>query len=73
MWFAVNGLSLNIKKTDALHFKFNHLQNDSFQIFLNQGIENKEVTNIKLLGLGLEQHTEWKTHVELIIPKMNSA
>ena len=52
--------------------KFNHLQNDSFQIFFYQGIEHKEVTNIKFLGLGLDKHMEWKTHVELMTPKMSS-
>jgi hypothetical protein len=31
-WFAVNALSWNIQKTNALHFKSNHLQNGSFQI-----------------------------------------
>jgi len=32
-WFAVNGLSLNIEKSNELHFKSDHLQNDAFQIF----------------------------------------
>lgn len=32
-WFAVNGLSLNIKKINALYLKSNLLQNESFQIF----------------------------------------
>jgi hypothetical protein len=53
--------------------KFNHLQNDSVLIFFYQGIENKEITNIKFLGLGLDRHMEWKTIVELMIPKMSSA
>jgi hypothetical protein len=44
-----------------------------FKFFLNQYIENKEVTNIKFLELGLEQHIKWKTRVELMIPKMSSA
>jgi hypothetical protein len=45
--FAVNGLSLNVQTTHALHLKSNHLQNDSFQISY-QGKEIKEVTNIKI-------------------------
>jgi len=49
--FAVNGLSLNIQKTNALHLKSNHLQNDSFQISY-QGKEIKEVTNIKISWTG---------------------
>lgn len=32
-WFGVNGLSLNIEKTNELHSKSDHLQNDAFQIF----------------------------------------
>jgi len=44
-----------------------------FNFFLNRGIENKEVTKIKFLGLWLDKHVEWKTHVELMIPKMSSA
>jgi hypothetical protein len=46
-WSAVNGLSLNIKKTNALHLKSNHLQNKSFQISY-QGKQIKEVTNINI-------------------------
>jgi hypothetical protein len=46
-WSAVTGLSLNIQKTNALHLKSNHLQNDSFQISY-QGKEIKDVTYIKI-------------------------
>jgi hypothetical protein len=55
-WFAVNALSWNIQKTNALHFKSNHLQNDSFKISY-QGKEIKEVTNIKISWTGA-----WKTY-----------
>jgi len=41
--------------------------------FFYRGIESKEVTNIKFLGLGLDKNTEWKTHVQLMIAKMSSA
>ena len=53
-WFAVNGLSLNTLKTNALHLKSNHLQNDSFQISY-QGKEINEVTNIKISCAGASQ------------------
>ena len=67
-WFAVNGLSLNTGKTNALYFKSNHPQNDSFQI-VYQGKEIKEVTNTTFLGLGLNKHMERKTDTELKIQK----
>jgi hypothetical protein len=60
-WFAVNGLSLSTEKTNTLHFKTNHLQNDSFQIFY-QGTEIKEETNIKFIGQGLDKHDSYRDH-----------
>jgi hypothetical protein len=71
-WFAMNGLSLNIYKTNVIRFHFDHLVSDAFQI-LYQDKEIKEVTYIKFLGLGLDKHVEWKTRIEQIIPKMSSA
>jgi hypothetical protein len=47
--FAVNGSTLNIEKTNALHFKSNDLQNDPFHVFFYQDQETEEVTNIKCL------------------------
>jgi hypothetical protein len=31
-WFAANGLSLNIDKTNAIKFSLSHLQEDLFQV-----------------------------------------
>ena len=62
-WSIANGISINIEKTNVIHIKWNHLQ---FQISY-QNVEIKEVTNIKFLGLHLDQHIEWKTHIDLII------
>jgi hypothetical protein len=67
-----NGLSLNIEKTNVIHIKWNHLQDSPFQISY-QNVEMKEVTNTNFLGLRLDQHMEWKTHIDLIITKISSA
>ena len=71
-WIAVNGLILNIGKTDAFNFKSNSLQSDSFKIS-HQDEQIKEVTNIKFFGLGLDKRMEWKTHTGLLIAKVSSA
>ena len=71
-WFKVNGLSLNIEKTSVIHLKSHHLQDNPFQISY-QGKEIKEVTNTKFLGLSLDQHMEWKIHINLMISKLSSA
>lgn len=70
-WIAVNVLSLNVDNITVIKFKLNHLQDDTFQI-LSQDKEIKEVTNIKFVGLGLDKHKEWKTHIEQIRQKMSS-
>jgi hypothetical protein len=51
-WFAVNGLSLNLKKTNALHFILIIFKVSHFNFFY-------QVTNIKFLGLWLDKHMEW--------------
>jgi hypothetical protein len=35
--------------------------------------EVKEATNIKFLGLEIDNHLSWNTHTEQIIPRMSSA
>jgi len=36
-------------------------------------VEIEEVTITKLLGQLLDQHMEWKTHIDLIITKISTA
>jgi hypothetical protein len=69
-WFKVNGLSLNIDKIIVIHFNSNHLQDSKVQISY-QGKEIKEVINTKFLGLGLDNHMKWKTHIDLIMTQLS--
>jgi hypothetical protein len=47
-------------------------QKDLFQVPYRDK-EIKEVTNIKFLGLEIDKHLSWKTHIEQIIPKLSHA
>jgi hypothetical protein len=71
-WFPANGLSLNIDKTNAVKFIVSHSQEDSFQIPYKDK-EIKQITNIKFLGLEIDQCLNWKTHTEQLIPRLSSA
>jgi hypothetical protein len=71
-WFAANGLSLNIDKTSVIKFNLSHFQEHSLQIFYRDKLL-KEVTNVRFLGLGIDKHLNWKTHIEQVIPKLSSA
>jgi len=68
-WFRVNGLSLNTDKTNVILFKSNHLQDSTFQTSY-KGKEIKGVINTEILGLGLENHMNWKTDIDSIILKL---
>jgi hypothetical protein len=71
-WFAVNGLTLSIKKINALYFKSNHLQNESFQFFLLR-YRKQRSNEYKISWTMAYKRVEWNTNVELMIPKMSSA
>jgi hypothetical protein len=71
-WFSVNGLSLNIDKTKIVKFSSNCLHNDQFEItYQNKAME--AATHIKFLGLALDMHMSWTTHIAKILPKMSRA
>jgi predicted XRE-type DNA-binding protein len=64
-WFTVNGLSLNLHITKV---DLNYLQNKSFHCFYKDKLI-KEVIYIKLLGLEIDKHMNWKNHTVHILPK----
>jgi hypothetical protein len=71
-WFLINGLTLNIEKTNIVKFSSTLYLGETFQIiYQNNAI--KECTNIKFLGLELDKHIKWKNHIKKILPKMSSA
>jgi hypothetical protein len=65
-------MSLNIDKTNVIKFSPNYLQEDLFQVPYRDK-EIKEVTNIKFVGLEIDKHLSWKTHIERILPRLSSA
>jgi mannose/fructose/N-acetylgalactosamine-specific phosphotransferase system component IID len=71
-WFTDSGLSLNTEKTNIVKFSSYHLQDHSFCINFQNKIM-KEANNIKFLGLELDKHMNWKSHIGKILPKMSSA
>jgi hypothetical protein len=71
-WFLVNGLTLNIDKTDLVKFSSNHYQDETFLI--NYQINSlNEFTNAIYLELELDKRITWKNHINKILPKLNNA
>ena len=71
-WFSINGLTLNMEKTNFIKFSANHSKNQGQQnVFINNSIE--EVNNTTFLGLELDNNINWKNHVGKILPKLSRA
>ena len=71
-WFKVNSLSINVKKTHYIPFKTKNKPT----LDINIVCDNKSITpatDIKFLGIYLQDSTNWSCHIEYIIPKLSSA
>jgi hypothetical protein len=71
-WFNSNWLALNLNKTQLLEFRTNHFSTDSIQTDYDQ----KPMTNtteVRFLGLILDDTLSWKKHIEQLMGKLCSA
>jgi hypothetical protein len=71
-WFTTNLLSLNADKTQYMQF----VPKTSSLVDLPVMYKNKEIavtSNIKFLGLTLDNTFSWKNHIDTIVPKLSSA
>jgi hypothetical protein len=71
-WFKVNLLSLNLDKTYCMEFHSKYITNSGIQMKYN----DKTVTNtteLKFLGLVLHNTMSWKSHTDMLAPKLNKA
>jgi hypothetical protein len=65
-WFKVNLLSMNVNKTHHIQFKTN------IHIACNENYIISQ-SNIKFLGIYINDSINWSCHIEYIIPKLSSA
>jgi hypothetical protein len=72
MWFNVNLLTLNFNKTQYLKFRTKNYYNVNTQIKYDQECITN-ATEIKFLGLTIDDTSSWKQHIEQVISKMCSA
>jgi hypothetical protein len=71
-WFSSNSLTLNLTKTNWVHFSSE--PNTSININMNyRGIEINSMNTVKFLGLIIESTLTWKEHITYIATKLSSA
>jgi hypothetical protein len=71
-WFAANKLTLNLDKTTIIKF----ITYNSPQFLISAGYEDKyigESVYTTFLGLHIDSHLNWKTHVDQLVQKLNGA
>ena len=71
-WFRDNSLSLNSEKTSYILFK-NVNRNPNFEgnIYIGSKTINK-VSHTKFLGVNIDEHLSWNTHVQNLALKLTS-
>ena len=68
-WLAANKLSLNVKKSNFLHFHYGKTQKKTLQIKINDTlVEEKEST--KYLGTFIDNKLSWKIQIQHIKTKL---
>lgn len=74
-WFSLNGMVPNAKKTKQLLIatkqKLSHCTNPLLNLLL-WGTEIEEAVNEMLLGMKIDKHLNWNSHIAYMITKLNS-
>ena len=69
-WFLANRLTLNVEKTNFINFK-SHRKIKPVNLALTlEGSPIRQVDSTKFLGVFLDQHLSWKTHINYISQKI---
>ena len=71
-WFAANKLSINISKTCSVLFRSRHkFHAENELLIIHESQEVQQVSHFKYLGVILDQHLDFKSHVDYIRGKVS--
>jgi hypothetical protein len=71
-WFTANKLVLNLDKTNIMKF----IMNNSPHSALHTGYKEKyikEMVKTNFHGLHIDNHLNWKNHIDQMVPKLSGA
>jgi hypothetical protein len=71
-WFKVNLLTLNFEKTNFMQFLIKNGSHVPFSVDSDINIKSN-ITNIKFLGIMIDNTLIWKSHIKMITPKLSVA
>jgi hypothetical protein len=67
-WFAANKLFLNLNETNVIKFITNNSPHSALCIG-HEGKCIKEMVSVRSFGLQIDNHLNWKTCIEQMIPR----
>jgi hypothetical protein len=71
-WFDTNQLVLNVEKTNTVKFTTTNLPHYPLAVrYADKHI--KETTTTKFLGIQIDNHLNWKSHIDHIIRRLSAA
>ena len=71
-WLCLNKLTMNISKTKYINYSLSQrtsLKENDFKVFLNGSIIER-VDSFKFLGIYIDEHLTWKSHMHKILSKI---
>ena len=69
-WLSANKLSLNVKKSNFLHFHYGNCKKNTLDLKLD-GIAVEEKKVAKYLGVYIDNKLNWKNHIEHVRTKLS--
>ena len=70
-WLCANKLSLNIDKTNVVIFRCRQKRINHMPKFFINNLPLKQEESIRYLGIYIDSHLNWKTHIHYISKKIN--
>jgi hypothetical protein len=71
-WFDANQVVLNVNKTNIVKFTTTNLPHYPLAVRYADKLI-KETTSIRFLGTQINNHLNWKSHIDQVIPKLSAA
>ena len=71
-WLAANKLSLNVSKSNFLHFHFGNTTKETVKIEINNTAV-EETDSTKYLGVYIDNKLNWKKHISITKTKLSKA
>ena len=72
VWFKINTLSLNVKKTNYIVFGRKNITNNDSELFIDNNVITK-VHSSKFLGITIDEKLKWQEYINAVANKVSNS